>query len=80
MAAKTLSLISFNVSGLYNDRISYTKHILDDLKPDIMLLQETWLLKDSLCRMNDLNENYLSAGKSAVSSDKMLHGRPDCYP
>ena len=39
-------------------------------------MQETWLLKDSLCRMNDLNQNYLSAGKSAVSSDKMLHGRP----
>ena len=76
MAVNSLSLITFNVSGLYNDRILYTKHIISEFKPDVMLLQETWLLNDSLSRMNNLNENYLSTGKSAVPSKEILHGRP----
>ena len=40
------------------------------------MLQETWLLKDTLTKMNDLNDNYLSVGKTAVENNDILQGRP----
>ena len=76
MASENLTLMSFNVSGLFNERLSYVQELLDESQADVILLQELWLLHDDLDKINDLSTNYLSKAKSAIPSDKLLTGRP----
>ena len=76
MDQNKISLTSFNVSGLYKDRIDYVKQLLSLGSMDIIMLQETWLLKSDLSILSSLHEQYLGYGKSAVPDHEMLAGRP----
>lgn len=77
MAQNKLSIMSFNVSGLYNDRINYMKDLLSTASMDIIMLQETWLLNSDLSLLQSLNADFLGCGKSAVPADReLIQGRP----
>jgi hypothetical protein len=44
---------------------------------DCLCLQETWLLRDNIARMNSLDSNYLAYAKSGVDEEaEILQGRP----
>ena len=44
---------------------------------DITVLQETWLLKQDLCILNIIHDNFLGCGISSVNCESdILIGRP----
>ena len=45
MATNQLNILSYNVDGLNGCDRTLTKYMLDEHKPLILLLQETWHLK-----------------------------------
>ena len=46
------------------------------LNPDILLVQEHWLQKRDLTKLNHLHKNYIGKGQSAIPDDRVLIGRP----
>ena len=42
----------------------------------ILLLQETWLVPGNLCKLNDINTDFITYGISAMDNNEVLHGRP----
>ena len=50
---------------------------LDDVKPDVVLLQETWLLDSNICRLGNVHTEYMYCGVSGIDScQQILPGRP----
>ena len=55
-----LKVCTFNCKGFY---ISKVKHLKSTLKEcDILLLQETWALKDQVGRLNKYFKDYNTCG------------------
>ena len=71
-----MKIVSYNCSGLYGNRMDYVKEFLNDEKPEIMLIQETWLVKKNMDVLHNVHDAYLCTGKSGVPDDHMLMGRP----
>lgn len=69
----SLSITTYNCTGM-NDFIH--EH-LDVQSPDILLLQETWLLNKDLSKLNHLHSGYQGRGVSGVPENgEILRGRP----
>ena len=76
MATDKLTIASYNICGLIGIDRTLTTHLLDDYKPHILLLQETWLFKRDLDTLSTIHSDYLSLGKSSVPDNKILQGMP----
>ena len=76
MTSNSISVISFNASGLYNDRLDYVKTLLATRAGDIVMIQESWLLNSDLNILQSLDNDYLGYGKSAIPDKELLQGRP----
>ena len=63
-------------SGCFLPRPILIHGLLCDSNADIVLLQETWLLKRDLGVLATLHKKYLGNGKSAIPDDTILHVRP----
>ena len=63
-------------SGCFLPRPTLIHGLLCDSNADIVLLQETWLLKRDLGVLATLHKKYLGNGKSAIPDDTILHVRP----
>jgi len=46
------------------------------LNPDVLLVQEHWLQKKDLTKLNHMHKNYIGKGVSAIPDDRILIGRP----
>ena len=76
MLTTPLSILSYNSGGLGNTKREMVRDMLTDTAPDILLLQETWLLKRDIQILSNIHDDYLANGKSSVSDDEILQGRP----
>lgn len=74
---RQLRIITYNSTGLAQHRIEYIRHVIDSCKPDILFLQETWLLpRDYNAILNSINKDYISTGTSGMPGDVIIQGRP----
>jgi len=75
--ANRLRIITYNSTGLAAHRISYIRHIIDKCQPDLLFLQETWLLpRDVSPVLSNIHDDYLCTGVSGMPSNVVLQGRP----
>ena len=69
--------MTYNSTGLAPDKQQFINDMIDTYTPDVIFLQETWLINSRinsvLCNIND---KYMANGVSAVSDDELLMGRP----
>ena len=71
-----LRICSFNMDG-FDNGLSMTKDLT--VSHDIILLQEHWLLKGNLGKLDSLSTDFLSYGLSSMnakSASGILVGRP----
>lgn len=76
MVENKIRIVSLNCTGLGEVNRRLLHDFLECHSPDILLLQETWLLRRDLCRLNNLHGSYLGRGKSSVPDNQILQGRP----
>ena len=68
------NLISFNCQGIKNILPNIAKFCIDS---HVLFLQETWLMEDELCILNDNHPDFVSFSFSSVDSGRdVLVGRP----
>ncbi len=73
-----LKIISYNMFGFNQGSITVTD-MIEDLSPDIFMLQEHWLTPANLSNFDIYNKKYFTFGSSAMHSaveSGMLRGRP----
>jgi len=69
-----ISVTSYNCRG-YNDlKNIYIKTLLP--KASVLFLQEHWLSERQLCKLGDIDSNYLFSAVSGFDSSDVLSGRP----
>ena len=73
-----LKIMTYNSTGMAPDRIDFIRQICNKYKPDVLLLQETWLLESRLNVIRGIDSQYLANGIAAVHENELLHGRPKC--
>ena len=71
-----LTCVTYNCTGLLQDRQEYIKVTLLANKVDLLLLQETWLHQNELSELSSMSDEYLSCGVSGFSGKDILRGRP----
>ena len=67
---------TYNMHG-YNNGLTYVKKLCDE--NDIVFVQEHWLQKSQLHMFNNINDQFLFYGKSAMDesmSSGLIRGRP----
>ena len=69
-------IISYNTTGLGGINKDLLRDMLEQTNASFCLLQETWLLKRDICVLNNLHNEYIGHGISAVPDTKILIGRP----
>ena len=77
MGKDTLKIMSYNSTGMASDKKEFIKTMLNEYEPDIMFIQELWLVnavRNNILR--NLSDHYMADGVSAVCDDKLLIGRP----
>ena len=47
-----LRLLSYNSTGLGGNKTEYIGKLIEDLNIDILLIQETWLIRGNLLKLN----------------------------
>jgi len=76
--ASLCKIISYNLHGL-NNGLSCLTELCNDANIAIIAVQEHWLTKDSLYRLNNLHKDFVGCGISAMSdrlSSEIYRGRP----
>ena len=72
-----LNVITYNCNSLNDIRLDYLNRLLNNCKPTIVFLQETWLLESNLHRLGSVHDDYAYHGISSVNiRDDVLYGRP----
>ena len=69
-----LKLCTFNCKGFNISKVKPFKSVLK--KCDILLVQETWALKNQVGRLNKYFDDYNLYGVSGICDDVLLKGRP----
>ena len=71
------SICALNCEG-FNRNSEYMHDVLSIQKPDVLCVQETWLLDSEIHKLNNVHSDYLAVAKSNVdSTSHLLHGRPN---
>ena len=73
-----VKLVSFNMHG-FHQGLPVIEDLIDQINPDIFLLQEHWLTPANLCKFETHFNSYFAFGSSAMSKcveSGMLRGRP----
>ena len=74
--AKNFKIFSLTCEGIKRSK-EYVNHFLNVYSCDILCLQETWMLDNTLDFMNSIHKDYLHvsiAGKDTTT--ELLRGRP----
>ena len=69
-----LKICTYNCKGFNISKVKHFKHLLSEC--DILLVQETWALKDQVGRLNRHFDDYNTYGVSGITEDVLLKGRP----
>ena len=69
-----LKICTYNCKGFNISKVKHFKHLLSEC--DILLVQETWALKDQVGRLNRHFDDYNTYGVSGINEDVILKGRP----
>ena len=70
------TIVSFNCEGAVRNK-NTIKHIIDDIQPDMLCLQESWLLNVKLPEIEKVDASYIVEGEQDVHIEKaLLPGRP----
>ena len=72
----SLNIISYNSTGLGGTKVKLINDLLTDCAPQVLMLQETWLLPNDTQRLLSIHPDYLGSGISSVSNDEVPRGRP----
>ena len=67
-------MCTFNCKGFNISKIKHFKHLLKEC--DILLVQETWALKDQVGQLNKHFNDYNTCGISGINDEVLLKGRP----
>jgi len=76
--AERFVVISYNLHG-YNQGRSGLVELVSTLKPDAIMVQEHWLTPDNLYKLNQISDDYVVFGSSAMADSVRsgpLYGRP----
>ncbi len=69
-------ILSFNCEGASRNR-DCIKYIIKAIYPDIICLQETWLLDNKIHVIENLVKSYITKGKAGINiKNEILVGRP----
>ena len=72
-----LLFATYNSTGLASHKQDYIRWLLNERKPHVILLQETWLIPSHISAvLGSLHEDYMYTGVSAMSQATLLQGRP----
>jgi len=77
-ALRRLTVISYNLHGL-NQGIPGITELMEQLSPDVIMVQEHWLTSDNLFKLSDISDNYFVFASSAMDARVAagpLFGRP----
>jgi len=74
--AGILRVLSFNSTGLGWDKLEYIRDLIDRNSPDILFIQETWLLNANMSVLNSIHQDYIGDGVSGTPDNELLLGRP----
>ena len=69
-----LKICTYNCKGFNISKVKHFKHLLSEC--DILLVQDTWALKDQVGRLNRHFDDYNTYGVSGINEDVILKGRP----
>ena len=69
-----LKICTYNYKGFNISKVKHFKHLLSECY--ILLVQETWALKDQVGRLNRHFDDYNTYGVSGINEDVILKGRP----
>ena len=72
-----MKVITYNCQGVNLKQRPTLSALLNDKDNDIICLQETWLTKQDLGRLNTLHSDFHGIGKSTTDiGDGLIHGHP----
>jgi exonuclease III len=69
-------MITYNSTGLGQAKREYIRQLLCSEDPDILMLQETWLLKAHMNLLDEIHDSYMWHAVSGIDDNKVLKGRP----
>ena len=70
-------ILTYNSTGFADDKKEFIVDIINKYSPDIVFIQETWLLPSRRnAALRSLHKSYLADGISSVSDEELLLGRP----
>ena len=75
---RRLVVISYNLHG-FNQGRTGIKDLMDILNPDFIMVQEHWLFPSSLFKLDEIHDEYISFGSSAMTDvlgQGPFYGRP----
>ena len=77
MDKSKIKILTYNSTGFATDKQEYIVGQIGLHDPDIVFLQETWLLESNRsASLRGLHQGYLGDGISSVKEDQLLPGRP----
>jgi len=72
----SIKIISYNSTGLADDKLCYIRSLVDIQQPQILCLQETWQLNETAyMKLNQLKD-FVCEHKSSITDNILLVGRP----
>ena len=78
MVRKTgkVTLCTYNSTGLNQGRTDFIEYLISNRNPDLLLLQETWLLGSQLFKLSSLHPDYIAHGISGMNDrEDLISGR-----
>ena len=74
--AQTLTITTFNPTGLGEESRAFINELLHEEEIDILCSQEIWKYQKDIKDLDDLHGMYMSHGVSGLDASKtILHGR-----
>ena len=71
----SMNIMSFNCEGIRTCR-DYIYHVLENTACDILCLQETWTLDNTIDTLGTIHDYYAYIGVSGISNEQFICGRP----
>jgi len=69
-------IISYNSTGLADEKLCYIQSLVNNYSPQIICLQETWQLDDTAYTKLNKLKDFICVHKSSIRDNKLLVGRP----
>ena len=73
-SAKNVSVATYNSRGFGDDRRIFLKDIMQEY--EIIMLQEHWLYDSQLCKLQQINSDFMYHMVSGMDETKDIYGRP----